>query len=600
MNNWLISGLILALLIAPITNAQLTANEITDKTNCDFNYCCSDLTITNYNATTLSKFEASKTTDMIIKIGNINFVNITKLKTGQIRVCGYIRELHNYWGIKGLWESTWWNNSFNYRVNISSNQAPNRNETISFYMSQISGWAKAQMQSDCDDIRIVNSSDTGQIDYFVDICNTTDVRVGFLNTYNASGVIAKAYWGYASAEAQNKSMRIFYDDFNDGSIDSNWKLRGGSCNPQPTIVEQNGVLNQTTDAGTECREFWEGNTSALQYETVIAKVWWSGTGNILYTGLCLGGKNATSNMCRTINRMYNSDTQIEFGEDDVANGPAITPANAIKNSQWNWFMANTNATGTSMWAWNITVNQPSAKDGSYATGSRAGYFGLVWSDAYPPFVQYDEFQIWDVGYRPTFYATSSTITLSSSEENCALNITLYSNESLGCVNYTHSEWNLTWSDSCDPPNFSYNTTFYEDESCACVPNYYLALNETLGCYNSTHEAFNETWIDDNACDEEYPLEYYNTTYYLNESCYVPINATGGYNYCSDNITLVKNTQSYNGTDFSNHTYLYYCEYGCDDLFNRCRDNPLLELVIIIGIIMLVITIIVLFFKRVLR
>jgi hypothetical protein len=440
---FLFSTLILLGLVSfPIlTDAQepSLSNKIIDKTTCDFNYCCSDLTISDYNASTLSKFEASKTSDMVTKIGTIDFKNVTKLKTGQIRICGYIKELHNYWGIKDLWESTWWNNSFSYSAEVSSNQAPNRNESITFFMSEISGWSKAQMQNDCDDVRITNASSNEQLDYWVDICNSTNVRVGFLNKYNISGVIGTVYWGYASAESQNKSMRIFYDDFNDGVFDNAtgtgaWQ-KNSKCVADFSIREESGILNLTNvGANSYCAVMWIMNTSELQSETAYSKIMF--TADAGSTGIASGIINTSStNQGRLLCRRYDSSSKVALDNDDVANGAGVTIPNLGKNVWW-WGMIYQNGSTTTGKAWGINVSEPIAETNLASYASRAGWFG-VYPASTPAYIQYyDDFQIWSEGYRPTFYATPSTITLSSIMENCVSNYTLNSSENV-CYNTTH-------------------------------------------------------------------------------------------------------------------------------------------------------------------
>ncbi len=325
-----------------------------------------------------------------------------------------------------LTEFAWWNSSFGKYANISSNQAPNRNESITFFMNDIVGWSRGDIENDCSDIRIVNESSNEELDYYVDVCNNTHIRVGFLNKYNVSGVIASVYWN-ATVEAENKSMRMFFDDFNDNSIDTNDWAFSTSCTNTGNVAEQNEVLNQTGTVGGSCDFFWYSNTSALRYETVYAK-WYSyleGGVNQKASGISLNIRNISGQNARNLMRGGNDPDTVVFLDQAVAWGtPQAFPLSLDK---WFWFMTYADAGNYYGKVWNVTdQNEPVANTVTQNWASRDGWFGLYF-DANNR-VTFDDFQVWAVGYRPTFYITSSTLTLGGTQNLTAGTWINYTND----------------------------------------------------------------------------------------------------------------------------------------------------------------------------
>lgn len=371
-----------------------------------------------------------------------------------------------------------WNTSFIYSATITSDQSANRNESITFYMSEISGWARTQVLSNCNDIRIVNASDNEQLYYYVDICNSTDIRIGFLNKYNVSGVIAKVYWNYSEAEPQNKSMRMFYDDFNDNSLDTAiWALTQG--NTSYHISEEGGVLNQTDNMiGTnEISLFWYKNTTALQYEKVYAKFTPSTSppNNDYGHGISLGIRNTTTNDAREFVRRYTTatTTQVQWLDTNVAWGGSSANFPFQLNT-WVWMSASADdgVNPDRGKVWNITDNEPSSDTLTQSSTARPGWFGLALGAS--AIASWDEFQIWAVGYNPTFYATSSTVTLGSSTSPLATNTSLWLNDIEGNIQCTYP---CTLNATAIVNTTGLNVAIYKNGT--------LIANGTTTTYNST-------------------------------------------------------------------------------------------------------------------
>lgn len=301
--------------------------------------------------------------------------------------------------------------SADYYANISSAQSSNQNESITFYMSQISGFNRNQVSTNCSDIRIMNASDNQVMDYFIDICNSTDIRVGFLNKYNVSGVIAKIYWNSSTATAQNKSMRMFYDDFEDGVFDDVWS-NTTSCLVDNVVTEDSGYVNITTGSspvGT-CIYYWNKDNT-LQYTNIYSKVRWY-TDGMLNNPVGIDDSVTSDNsQYTTMSRRYNDDTAIAIDGENW-NGDAVSVIGMQKDT-WMWFMLSSNSSYYSGRAWNTSVNEPSSDTLTRSLGGRVGYVGFQIPNPSGSVVSFDDFQVWTVGYKPMMYATSSNLTLSS-------------------------------------------------------------------------------------------------------------------------------------------------------------------------------------------
>lgn len=326
-----------------------------------------------------------------------------------------------------------WNASFIYSANISSNQAPNKNESITFYMSNISGWSRTQVLSNCNDVRIVNASDNELMDYYVDVCNSTDIEIGFLNKYNVSGVIAKVYWNYSLAEAQNKSMRLFYDDFNDNSFDTTqWYIHSGISNPE-YLVEEGGVLNQTDVMASEKPVFWYGNITPLQYEIIIMKFLplTTAPSGDYGIGISTGIINSTGYAYNLVRRV----TDITF----LSTGCCWLADTTFpwENRNWVWMslQIDDGINPSRGKVWNITNDEPSTDTLTQSQTSRSGYLGV-----YPggsSIGSWDDVQIWAADYKPTFYTTSSTLTLGSITFLLPTNTSLWLNDTEGDISCTY-------------------------------------------------------------------------------------------------------------------------------------------------------------------
>jgi len=295
-------------------------------------------------------------------------------------------------------EWQWWNTSYlkKAQINITANRI---NQTVDFYMSSISGFNRASARSDCADIEFANSTETGTIPFQLAICNSTDIEIVALAPDNTAQVGYVYYNNSADTVFSNISMRLAYDNFNDNSINFNfWTNNSKVATCDQVLVEQNGVMNQTTTTTYDnCAWFWYKNTTALAYETVIAKVKPVTSAGDYRLGMTAGILNKSSTKeTRRLIRQYNNVLQLNFLDDNTAWGTAVAYPFSLNN--WFWFMERSNTSRTIGRVWNATSNMPTSDTTSEAWAGRSGWLGLG------SLTSWDEYQIWAVGYIPTFYA----------------------------------------------------------------------------------------------------------------------------------------------------------------------------------------------------
>jgi hypothetical protein len=101
---------------------SVSAFVILSDDKCDLFDCCSIVNIVNYSTPELNKLKASTLQDFRTEIGKINFTSIVIQNSSSVKVCGKIDAMsNNYWGIKDIWNSTWWNSSYTHRYKILTN-----------------------------------------------------------------------------------------------------------------------------------------------------------------------------------------------------------------------------------------------------------------------------------------------------------------------------------------------------------------------------------------------------------------------------------------------------------------------------------------------
>lgn len=111
-------------------------NIIEEENRCLFASCYSILRAENYTVPELLKLKNKD--NLLVKIGNIGNWNIEILSSNRVKISGTIYDKSNYWGIKDVWNTTWWN-----KTNIiqEMENGNNRTSTGSWNLGAFFGYA---------------------------------------------------------------------------------------------------------------------------------------------------------------------------------------------------------------------------------------------------------------------------------------------------------------------------------------------------------------------------------------------------------------------------------------------------------------------------
>ena len=152
-------------------------------------------------------------------------------------------------------EWAWWNSSWSYKrqINIteqSGNDLTDYQVMLSINTSQL--YDEGKLRSDCGDLRFVNSDETTELPYWIEVCNVTGGNSTIwvkVNLSASSTTTIYMYYGNSDATTTSNGTAVFdfFDDFEDGVIDTTkWDTTYA-----PDTTESNGYLNITDLSGTE-------------------------------------------------------------------------------------------------------------------------------------------------------------------------------------------------------------------------------------------------------------------------------------------------------------------------------------------------------------
>ena len=146
--------------------------------------------------------------------------------------------------------NTWWNSNWQYRRNITVNNTQNSN-TLTDYQILVtvdtqSLISDGKMQSDCDDIRIIDSDDTTELPFWIQngTCNSLDTKIWVkLNISASSTKTIFLYYGNSSVSSVSNGTNTaeFFDEFGGTSLDSSkWYTYTGTPTVSNSILELSG------------------------------------------------------------------------------------------------------------------------------------------------------------------------------------------------------------------------------------------------------------------------------------------------------------------------------------------------------------------------
>ena len=145
----------------------------------------------------------------------------------------------------------WAEPTFTYRLNLTINNtagADLTNYSLNVTLNTASLIAAGKMNADCSDIRFYASDDSTKLPYWLESgCNTSSTLFWVKLDRNDSYIYT--YYGNPSAasESNGSAVFLFFDDFNDGAIGSQWTILAG------TWSEVNGYLEADASGATPPR-----------------------------------------------------------------------------------------------------------------------------------------------------------------------------------------------------------------------------------------------------------------------------------------------------------------------------------------------------------
>jgi hypothetical protein len=196
--------------------------------------------------------------------------------------------------IHGTGGSSWYNDSWNYRIGttITNSLTTNLdNFQIGFTIPTNSLISSGKMQPDCDDLRIIDNDGTTVLPYYIEAgtCNSADTRIWLNTSIIASGnKSVYVYYGNNSASNSENPISVFdfYDDFNGTSLDSS---KWNAWNPYSwSSVNLSGGTLSLTGNSTGGTEYHGGilstNTFSFSDNIVETKMKWIFGGTINTNG----------------------------------------------------------------------------------------------------------------------------------------------------------------------------------------------------------------------------------------------------------------------------------------------------------------------------
>jgi len=171
----------------------------------------------------------------------------------------------------------WWNSSWDYRVPVNVTEQSGSDLTnfqVKIVMDTASLISDGKMNSDCSDIRIVDSDDSTELPYWIETensseaCNTTTTAIWTkLNLTASSTKTIYVYYGNSGATSESNGSAVFdaFDDFNDGVISSDWTVVLGEAHEVDGYLIVNG---STSSPGP--MTWWNARTFDSSY---LAETW---------------------------------------------------------------------------------------------------------------------------------------------------------------------------------------------------------------------------------------------------------------------------------------------------------------------------------------
>lgn len=126
--------------------------------------------------------------------------------------------------------AAWWNQDYSYRKSVNLTEQAGQelvDHQVKIELDTSTLISEDKMQDDCSDLRFINSSDSGNLDHWIESgCDTGSTTVWVEVPELRAGEEKRIYLYYGNSDATSKSdgKSTFpvFDGFNDGAVSSQW------------------------------------------------------------------------------------------------------------------------------------------------------------------------------------------------------------------------------------------------------------------------------------------------------------------------------------------------------------------------------------------
>ena len=137
--------------------------------------------------------------------------------------------------VTGPW-AVWWNAAWNYKAKVkitNSGESELADYQVKIVMDTATLIAAGKMQADCDDIRVLNSTQDAEIDFWVnpDTVNGSETEIWVnMSSLPVGDSYIYIYYGNSSASSASDGDDVFdaFDDFNNGDYSDKWTVVSGT------------------------------------------------------------------------------------------------------------------------------------------------------------------------------------------------------------------------------------------------------------------------------------------------------------------------------------------------------------------------------------
>lgn len=224
-------------------------------------------------------------------------------------------------------------------INNSGNASTLTDYQISVTIDTSALITASRMQSDCDDIRFVDSDNTTKLSYWLESgCNTTTTKF-WVKVPSIPGSSSKTIYTHfgnnsASSESSGSNTFIFFDDFSTLNS-STWTATNA-----PTATVSGGVLTVTQGS------LYSNSTLASQTGTIVeSRMAWATSS--AHAGMQIGDSTATASSNSTNKKVAYI---LSPGDGGVVASAGFTGYNIVSSTQLK-------VPGTSSTGWSMTNNQ---------------------------------------------------------------------------------------------------------------------------------------------------------------------------------------------------------------------------------------------------